>query len=49
MYNVIIEHVKFYDKFVEYEKTYTIKYIMNTYPIQQAQEIIQNLYKTNWR
>jgi hypothetical protein len=53
MYNVIIEHVKFYDKFVEYEKTYgkpyVIKYIMNTYPIQQAQEIIQNLYKTNWR
>jgi hypothetical protein len=53
MYNSIIEHVKFYNKFVEYEKTYgkpyTIKYIMNMYPFQQAQQIIQDLYKTNWR
>jgi hypothetical protein len=52
MYNSIIEHLKFYNKLIEYAETYgkpyTISYLTNTYPYSQAVTIIQELYRINW-
>lgn len=52
MYNCIIEHINFYNKLVEYSevygKPYTVSYITNKFPYQQAVEIIQELYRINW-
>lgn len=52
MYNALIQKIQFYNKLIEYSdvygKPYTIKYIMNTNSFQQAQEIIQELYRINW-
>lgn len=52
MYNVLIERIKFYNNLIEYERTYgkpyTVHYLMKEFPVQKAQEIIQELYKLNW-
>ena len=52
MYNCIIEHISFYNKLIQYSeiygKPYTISYITNTFPYQQAIGIIQELYRLNW-
>lgn len=53
MYNRIIQNIIFYNNLVEYSltygKPYTIKYITNMYSYQQAVQIIQELYRRNWK